>query len=76
MTIQMLTDKASDIASADAPLGHVVTVSVLGQALAALTPWVCQIAHIAPPPPEDNAAIGVVLTVASSWILQKVSKSG
>jgi hypothetical protein len=50
----------------------VASVSTLGAALASITSWLLQLAHVMPTP-EVTAAFGVIFAVAASWVMQKIS---
>lgn len=69
MTIQSIVESS---VSGDNTVGHVASASVMGGAFASIVIWFFQLAHIIPPP-EVQAAFGVIGSVAASWVMQKVA---
>lgn len=67
-----LQEAAKSAASGDNTISHVASVSTLGAALASITSWLLQLAHIMPTP-EVTAAFGVIFAVAASLVMQKIS---
>jgi hypothetical protein len=60
------------IASGDNTTMHVAGVSVVGGAIAGIVTWGLQLAHM-PPPAEVTVSIGILCTVAASYLAQKLS---
>lgn len=59
-------------ASGDNMVAHVAAVSTFGGALATVAVWLLSLAHIIAPAAVE-AAFGIIFSVASSVLLQKVS---
>lgn len=68
MSMQEAVQKTT---SGDNTISHVASVATVGGALASITSWLFQLAHIMPPP-EVTAAFGVIFAVAASWVMTKI----
>lgn len=67
-----LQEAAKSAASGDNTVSHVASASVIGGAMASITSWVLQLAHVMPTP-EVTAAFGVLFAVGASWLMTKIS---
>ena len=57
------------VASGDNLTGHVIATSATGAAIASVLSWILQMMHVLPPP-DVVAALGVICTVAASYLSQ------
>lgn len=67
-----LQEVAKSAASGDNTVSHVASVATVGGALASITSWLFQLAHVMPPP-EVTAAFSVIFAVAASWVMTKIA---